>query len=415
MNRRSSLRSLTGLGLAAVLALSACDSPRATGPLGDGSPPTALAPSPTAPAGGEAFFRVYNRNVFLGGDTGPLFSLFATSGGPSLEELIAAANYFWGEVQANHTGERANAIADEIARLDPHVITLQEVTRYLIVEAGPETPPHPVAEDDMLDLLQDALADRGLDYVLVERPLTVAGGFPLGPPFGVDPQGNPLFTKAMVVEAGEAAFVRSGVELLGHDSGNYAVALPLGPLELARAWSRVSVDHRGIPHHVFATQLETQSIIIPGPDIQMNYVQGMELLGMVEGLEGVTIVTGDLNSDAEAGPGIPSWTPTYEMFRDAGWVDAWEWAAGSVGIGYTCCWDPDLSSGGLDERIDFFLLKAPDAMGPRGGDRPFAGTIQFGILGDEPDEMVPGYGIYPGDHVGLNLALNLPKGRFAEN
>ncbi|HSG49454.1 MAG TPA: hypothetical protein VLA43_16660 [Longimicrobiales bacterium] len=415
MYRSYCQRSLTGLGLAAALLLAGCDSPAATGPLGDaaGDPlPTALARSDAAPASGDAMFRVYNRNVFLGGDTGPLFTLFAPPNEPTIEDLIAAATVFWGEVKASRTMERAGAIADEIARRRPQVVTLQEVASYWIVEAGPETPPHVVDGDDMLYALQAAMADRGLDYQLVERPLTFDGGFPLGPPFGVGPQGNPLFTKVMAVQAGEATFVRGDVELVGHDSDHYAAALPLGPLTLHRNWTRVSVQHQGVPHHVLNTHLEIQSIVIPGPDVQMNLVQGMELMAVADGLEGVTIVTGDLNSDAEAGPGAPSWTPTYGMFKNAGWVDAWEQAVGSHGIGYTCCWDPDLASGMLDERIDFFLVRAPDAAGPRGGDRPFAGAVQMSILGDEADEMVPGYGLFPGDHAGIYLALNLPRGRM---
>ena len=46
--------------------------------------PSALARSDAAPASGDAMFRVYNRNVFLGGDTGPLHLAHAlgTTGAP---------------------------------------------------------------------------------------------------------------------------------------------------------------------------------------------------------------------------------------------------------------------------------------------------------------------------------------------
>lgn len=33
---------------------------------------------------------------------------------------------------------------------------------------------------------------------------------------------------------------------------------------------------------------------------------------------------GDLNSDAEAGPGDPSWTPTYDELIAEGFVDTWD-------------------------------------------------------------------------------------------
>ncbi|HSG50237.1 MAG TPA: endonuclease/exonuclease/phosphatase family protein [Longimicrobiales bacterium] len=339
------------------------------------------------------FLRVLTRNIYLGGDTGPLFSTNFSD----IPAVLAAVNGFWNQVQATDFQDRAEALAREIAMTDPHVVALQEVARYVLLD-GTLTPTGMV---DFLPVLQSAMADQGLDYRLEVRQDNTTGTLPLG--FDLATLRPTLLLNFTV---GEATLVRSDVDVLGTDQGNYAAMIsiptPLGPVEVQRGWSRVTLNHRGVPHHVVNTHLETQGLQ-PFHDLQAD-----ELLGSVlAGLEGVTVVMGDLNSDAEAVEGDRSWTATYGKFTGAGFVDAWTQAVGDTGVGYTCCHDPDLmnAASGLDERIDFVLVRTPSTQG--GSILP--GAVHMTVLGDEEGDRLAS-GLWPADHAGLFAGLQLPRG-----
>jgi hypothetical protein len=131
---------------------------------------------------------------------------------------------------------------------------------------------------------------------------------------------------------------------------------------------------------------------------------------VVAGLDGVTILAGDLNSDAEAGPGAPSWTPTYDTLIEAGFTDAWlQSGQPAWDAGLTCCQDPDLRNGTstLDERIDFVLVR-------RAGfdsDNAFVpGSIHLDVVGDETGDRTLGEGLWPSDHAGLMAGILTPPG-----
>jgi hypothetical protein len=130
---------------------------------------------------------------------------------------------------------------------------------------------------------------------------------------------------------------------------------------------------------------------------------------VLAGLDGVTVLVGDLNSDAEAGPGAPSWTPSYGRLLDAGFVDAWVQANPQGDPGYTCCQDPDLRNAVsiLDERIDFVLVRADGHVGPSWR---FPGSVAADILGEEPADLTDPTGLWPADHAGLLAELKLARG-----
>ena len=58
---------------------------------------------------------------------------------------------------------RAQAIADEIARDEPDLIGLQEVSNWI---AQPTAVGRSPLSFDFLEILQEQLVDRGLDYVV---------------------------------------------------------------------------------------------------------------------------------------------------------------------------------------------------------------------------------------------------------
>lgn len=69
----------------------------------------------------------------------------------------------------------------------------------------------------------------------------------------------------------------------------------------------------------------------------------------------------------------------------------------------------------LDERVDFVLVRAPAAVGPRGGSNALAGALQMTLLGDAPEDRTPDFGLFPADHAGIFAALNLPRGGMGGN
>lgn len=378
---------LTALTLSALVVAGCQDdpSPLSTAPV-DGDVMAAA----HASTEGESFLRLYNRNVFLGGDTGPLFQIDFTQFPGNIVEVVGAVQTFWGEVQASDFPARAEAIADEIAATRPHVVGLNEIASYALVDLASG----PFGGIDFTPVLLNALAARGLDYRLeIKQDNTVAQL-----PFALGPAGP---TQIVALTVSDLVLVRGDVDLASKDQGNYGATLNLGVLEVKRGWGRVSVAHAGAVHHVFVTHLETQGLL------PIHNLQADELLALSTSTDGPTYVMGDLNSDAENGPPAPSWTPTYGKFLNAGFVDGWLEKTGAERDGFTCCWDPDLAAGTLDERIDFILVRAPSL---KRGKSSLPGAIQMDLLGDAESDRLPDEGIFPADHVGIYGAFNLPRG-----
>ena len=71
----------------------------------------AVSPEPAQSyTGNPQVLTVYTQNVYLGGDTGPVFSIDFSD----IPALIAATSQFWAEVQASDVPERVSAVVDEL-------------------------------------------------------------------------------------------------------------------------------------------------------------------------------------------------------------------------------------------------------------------------------------------------------------
>lgn len=340
-------------------------------------------------ASGEATaFGVYSQNVYLGGDTGPLFTLDFND----LGAVLAATNPFWADVQASDVPGRVSAFADEIERRLPHVVALQEALQFVEVDA---TTGQPIAVIDFLAQIQGEIEARGLPYELA----LVQAGTSEVLPLAVDPAVG--ITRALSFTDRVAILKRTDVTTLESDKGVYGASLTLGPVELLRAWARLTVEHDGVPHHFIATHLETQGV--PG----LNEVQGDELrTSVAAGLDGVTIIAGDLNSDAAVESG-PSWTPTYGKLIDAGFTDVWATSPSAASeSGVTCCRDHALGDTRVpDERIDFVLVRSAQAMAS--GRAMKRGYFRADLFGDDPSHRTES-GLWPSDHAGVVATMRLP-------
>jgi endonuclease/exonuclease/phosphatase family metal-dependent hydrolase len=212
--------------------------------------------------------------------------------------------------------------------------------------------------------------------------------------------------KVVVVTDRIAVLRRTDVDVTNVTDGTYAAVIPLTPdITVRRGWIRVDLERNGVPYHVIATHLETQGAV------PIQTAQAAELANSVaSGLDGVTILAGDFNSDAAGGPGDPQWTPTYQSLLDAGFTDAWVQAGGAAhDPGFTCCHDTDLRDaypGTFDQRIDFVLVK--DARNTSHSGK-VSGAMSFDILGTRRADQTSTHGLWYSDHAGVLAGLRLPK------
>ncbi len=370
----------------ALLFSAACETPTE-------GPPGLAVESPgahTTEAG--PWLNVATWNVYLGGDIAPV--LGADFGNPL--EVVAAAATAWNQVQNSNLPERAAAVVGRLAEEMPAVVGLQEVFRFIELDGAFQPIAAPL---DMLELIEDEISTRGLPYQVLGMQEATSAALPVRLDFNTFQVDRWVaFTDRVVTLA------RNDVAVSQVMQGAYQASFPLAPaIELKRGWIRVDVEHWGGTVHLINTHLEGQSLS-PIQSLQVD-----ELLGPItSGLPGTVVIMGDLNSDAAASPGAPSWTPTYGRIVDAGFFDVWTEVRPKAGQGFTCCHDPGLSGpeGNLDERIDFVLVRQA---GGAGGQH-LEGKVRADLLGHEHSEQTDPSGLWPSDHAGIAVELLLPPG-----
>jgi endonuclease/exonuclease/phosphatase family metal-dependent hydrolase len=338
-------------------------------------------------AASDPVLKVMTRNLYLGADLGPVLAV------TSFGELVQEVGTAWAKVQATDFPVRAEALADEIAWFDPHVVGLQEVElwRSQIPGDGPVSAAATV-EFDFLELLLDALAARGSHY----EPVAVVTNFDLEAP-RLDVT-SPNFLQDIRLTDRDVILARtdlpSSVFSVSNGQGarfaaNLSIAGPvLGEVVLSRGWTAVDATIQGRTVRIVNTHLERLS-----PFHQV--AQGQEILDGPAATALPVVLLGDLNSAAGAGavPG-ESDTPTYANMIADGFSDAWSVKRG--GDGFTCCHAEDLLNvePTLTERIDFVLVR---------------GTIAIAAatrVGEEEDDRTPS-GLWPSDHAGVSAVLRL--------
>jgi endonuclease/exonuclease/phosphatase family metal-dependent hydrolase len=324
---------------------------------------------------------VMTQNLYLGSSLQPV--LEATDG-PS---FVAAVATVYGTVLFTNFPARAAAIADEIATERPTLIGLQEVSRWTATptHAGPNPP-----SLDFLAILQAALAQRGLDYVVaaVSDNASVGPAPLVAPSFGC----LPFTTTPDCV----LTFADRDVVLVDHDvdhlrwtnprHGNFVaqqlLPVPGGPpVSFNRGWASIDVSFRGAGVRFLTTHLETEDF----PAVQE--AQARELLTELMQTGGAEIAVGDFNSAADG-----STTRTYRILTRRWLDDAWPDRAGP---GFSCCQNGTLSNpvSQLTSRIDLVLTHD----GARGRDAHLVGTTPF--------QAQPPF--WPSDHAGVVAAVRL--------
>ena len=328
--------------------------------------------------------RVVSRNLYLGGDIGPIL------GASTPQEIPGLVAQTWETIQATDFSARARVIAREIGMLRPDVIGLQEVARFRTQSPGDFFIGNPQAAEDValdyLEILLRELDARGLRYDVA----TSIDNIDVELPSATSPS---TFDDIRYTDR-DVVLVRRGVRIDAASSGHYAANLSFRvagavPLTILRGWNRVDVTHHGTSYHFVNTHLETDE---SGPTIQE--LQAAELVEMLSGVDTPTFVVGDLNGLPQGG------TNTYGMLVTAGFEDVWEsFRPAGRRPGFTCCFNPNLQGGELFERIDFVFARGTVEQSPRVHNVKVFGN---GAFGRSP------WGVHPSDHARNTLNKSVP-------
>jgi hypothetical protein len=336
----------------------------------------------------QVVVKIMTRNIYHGASLTPLFA----PGLPAGQVPIVAAQ-IWSQVLATNFPDRAEALADEIATVEPELVGLQEVALYRMQVPGDAafggTTPATDEVLDFLEILLSELAARGLSYQAVVSNSNIDAEVPMFFPASPTGLADIRLTDFDVILA------RDDVSWSDAQSANFVAKFPvqIGPITLfvPRGWSSVDVTIEGRDFRFVNTHLEAFV-----PAVQVG--QAQELLAILAAEPLPTALVGDFNSEADG-----STTPTYGMVVGAGFTDAWE----PRGRGFTCCHAHDLLNpvADLDQRIDFVFLRGDFGFDPPGVGGPFQGSL----VGHKPSDR-SSTGLWPSDHVGVATRLQFLRG-----
>ena len=337
---------------------------------------TATIPASAGADRGPRPLRVMTQNLYLGASLTPALQATTKSG------FLAAVAGTYRSSRDNDFSVRAAAVAEEIHTHRPDLIGLQEVSRW-----EPSGPANTEPTQDYLEILQRALAARGLNYEVAAVSVNaVIGPVPLVTPCGSTAVGACLitFTDRDVILVNRDS---RGLRWWNAENGNFAAQAVFTPpvpgaepVSFNRGWASIDGRYRGERFHFVTTHLEVAGFAA------VQQAQARELLSGPAFGPGADLLVGDINSAADG-----STTPTYGIlrtrFRDA-------WSVRRDGRGYTCCQAPRLDNptSQLDERIDVILTRGARSMSAElVGDAP--------IQRDRPRWL--------SDHAGVVAALRL--------
>lgn len=314
-------------------------------------------------------------------------------GAQTQTQFLLGVGQLIGNVRATNPPERMAALARQIEREHPDVVSLQEVTSWSTGSFNPRTGAcGPVTvEFDLLQELLDALASQGKHYRLVVQAAQLAT-----PPIpGFIPPGtflcaqlvNRIALLARTVEGGD----RWAHDVTNIASGHYVnraqFTFPGGSLPASRAWVSADIVARDRTIRVVGTHLESFVATI-------RRLQGAELRGGPTATNLPVVIAMDSNAQANPDPIDPAYTD----FLTGGFVDAWTDLHPSD-PGFTCCQAPlvDNPVSELTHRIDLILTRGA------------VGTAErIRLAGADPSDRTAS-GLWPSDHAGVAAEFRLEK------
>lgn len=299
------------------------------------------------------------------------------------QQFILAVTETYRDILATRPQERAAAVARTIARERPDVVALLETT-ILRTGAAPATD----VESDQLKAVLNELRRLGLYY----EAIAILPGTDTEAPTLLGKDVRVTDRTAIIVQAGIAGFKLQPSNMQVQDYlANSPIVLPVGPPTVSRAgWAAVDITIFNRTFRFATTHLE----VIPPFSIQR--AQAVEAIRSVGNTTLPVVFVGDFNTVA-GDPTHPTF-PTYQLFINAGFVDAWKRKYPAL-PGYTCCQASDLrnTASALNLRIDLMLTRGPISVD------------NIKIVGDRPSDRTSS-GLWPSDHAGLVATLSLGRG-----
>ncbi len=221
--------------------------------------PNLQSAAPNSPGAGPVV--VMNQNLYVGTDVDAVIRALAS---PDPNDDIPVLLAQLAVLQETDFPSRAGALADEIARIRPHIVGLQEVSK-VDIDLTPFGLPA-VYHVDFLPVLLEALRNRGLSYdVGAQVQNIVAAPIP-----GI----SLIDYDAMLVDSRRVALGPGTVER------NYSTNIgPVAPgVTLIRGWVSVLATIEGRRYRVASTHLESGNA--PGLDL-LRAAQMQELIASI--------------------------------------------------------------------------------------------------------------------------------------
>ena len=326
----------------------------------------------------QGVVKVMTRNVYIGTNvTAPLNA-------PSFEFIPFLVWDGYQNVLKSKFNQRAEGLVTEIEKTLPHLIGLQEMSKFYIQSPGDFLDGNPLPATnivlDFFEILENALAARGLEYGYTV--IAIQKNADLELPMAHFEEGS-LFLDDIRIQDYDAIIARSDVITSNEVAVRYdsmlviddslGIFIPRGYVACNAQIGQTSV--------VFTnTHLESMGSSLREAEVK-------QLLDAYKNESLPVIMVGDYNSRATTGT-------TYNYVISEGYTDTWLMNPLKYNLtGYTYGHDLRDESSDLSRRIDFIFT------GPQGNP-----TIGEGfVLGDERRDFEGG--LWPSDHAGVVTKL----------
>ena len=330
-----------------------------------------------SPAVSAARITVMTRNLYVGAGFHTLLDISTP------EEIPDRVAKVYARVLSSQFPERAEAIADEIVKIRPDVVGLQEAPLLLFQppsEASNATQPQPaVAAMDYLQILLDALQRRNAHYVVaasvnntdLTAPRTDGGTIRFIDRDVILVRTNPPLKGMLVLNPQAKNFeMQLKLEIAGKE------------VAIHRGWCSVDVEVGGKVARIVNTHLEEGFFDL------IQFYQAQELSNGPLRTSLPVIALGDFNA--------ADGSDTYRYLLKTGFKDSWP-LTHPADPGFSCCQDEDLlnSTSQLKERIDLVLYQGIQI-----------NVDDVKLVGNHPTNRIPS-GQWPSDHAGVVAALSI--------
>jgi len=324
-----------------------------------------LAPTPVSADDDQ--LRVMTQNLYVG-------SFFQElNAARTLSEIISAATLTYQHILATRPAERAVVIADEIAKLRPDFVGLEQAA---ILRTG-ITPPATAVTFDLLQSLLKELEAKGVRYKTVAvKP-------------GLDAEAPTALGFNVRLTLRDALIVRADLLDEGHVKlSNLQIRQYIAASTDTEGYSSIDVTWRGRQFRFVTTHFSVASFAT---------AQALELVQTAANTTMPVVLVCDCNTNPD-NPADPIFQnfPAYLLLKNAGFIDAFR-TAHPTDPGFTFGQAEDLLNvtSTMSRRIDLVQFRGPFTV------------TDAQVVGASPADRLP-LGLWPSDHAGVVATLSLP-------